>query len=397
MEEKHQPGKCVLNESYPNWSGGLSSRNSHHPRRVLMTADCVGGVWNYSLDLARALVELGVEVGIATMGPRPSQAQRAQATQISMLRLFESDYKLEWMDSPWADVDAAGIWLLDLARDFRPQIVHLNGFSHAALAWNAPVVVVVAHSCVRSWWNAVKTEPIPKEFAQYTRRVSAALRCASLLVAPTNAMLAAIEQNYDLSVPKKVIPNGRFGLRHLSAEKKDFILTAGRLWDEAKGLQFLAQIAPAVKWPIYAAGKCRHPSGSYISLQNIQLLGYLDNDKLVEYLSAASIYAAPALYEPFGLTVWEAAFFGCALVLSDIPSFRENWTDAALLIPTNDCAGWCAALNSLAEDHESRSTLARQAQNRAIDLRPEEIGSRYFATYCGLLADNPTVNSLNFQ
>jgi hypothetical protein len=30
-------------------------------------------------------------------------------------------------------------------------------------------------------------------------------------------------------------------------------------------------------------------------------------------------------------------------------------------------------------------------------LRPEEIGSRYFATYCGLLADHPTVNSLNFQ
>ena len=87
----------------------------------------------------------------------------------------------------------------------------------------------------------MKSEPIPDEFAEYTRRVSAALRCASLLVAPTNAMLAAIEQNYDLSIPKKVIPNGRFRLRHFSAEKKDFILTAGRLWDEAKGWSFLRE------------------------------------------------------------------------------------------------------------------------------------------------------------
>jgi glycogen(starch) synthase len=350
-----------------------------------MTADCVGGVWNYSLDLAEALAPLGVQVSIATMGPRPSQGQRIQAAKVSNLKLCESDYKLEWMDSPWADVDAAGIWLLALARDFLPDVIHLNGFSHAGLAWNAPVVVV-AHSCVRSWWKAVKSEPIPAVFAEYTRRVSAALRYASLVVAPTNTMLDAIEQNYQLSVPKKVIPNGRFRSRYFSAEKKEFILTAGRLWDEAKGLQFLERIAPTLKWPIYAAGENRHPSGAHSPLQNIHLLGHLDNHKLAEYLSMASIYAAPALYEPFGLTVLEAALSGCALVLSDIPSFRENWSGSALLIPADDHDEWCAALNSLADDHEARSVLARQAQDRAVALQPDEIGSRYFTAYCEVLA-----------
>jgi glycosyltransferase involved in cell wall biosynthesis len=107
---------------------------------------------------------------------------------------------------------------------------------------------------------------------------------------------------------------------------------------------------------------------------------------LAEYLSAASIYVAPALYEPFGLTVLEAALSGCALVLSDIPSFRENWSGAALLIPPNDQDEWCATLNNLTDDRESRSALSRQAQNRAAELQPEEIGSRYFATYCEVLA-----------
>ncbi len=32
----------------------------------------------------------------------------------------------------------------------------------------------------------------------------------------------------------------------------------------------------------------------------------------------------PARYEPFGLSVLEAALSGCALVLGDIPSLRES-------------------------------------------------------------------------
>src|SRR5437868_5547300 len=38
----------------------------HTVRRVLMTADTVGGVWSYALELSRALGKCGVEVGLAT-------------------------------------------------------------------------------------------------------------------------------------------------------------------------------------------------------------------------------------------------------------------------------------------------------------------------------------------
>lgn len=206
------------------------------------------------------------------------------------------------------------------------------------------------------------------------------------MIAPTHSMLDAISRNYGLSVPKKVVPNGRSRSQYSSSRKQDFILTAGRLWDEAKGLQLLDRVAPQLKWPIYAAGESRHPSGLHQPLHNLHMLGYLGGHKLAEYLSAASIYVSPALYEPFGLTVLEAALSGCALVLSDIPSFRENWSGAALLIPPNDQDEWCATLNNLADDRESRSALTRQAQNRAAELQPEEIGSRYFATYCEVLS-----------
>ena len=44
--------------------------------KLLMTADAVGGVWSYSLELARALAPHGVEIVLATMGPPPTGAQR---------------------------------------------------------------------------------------------------------------------------------------------------------------------------------------------------------------------------------------------------------------------------------------------------------------------------------
>ena len=42
-------------------------------------------------------------------------------------------------------------------------------------------------------------------------------------------------------------------------------------------------------------------------------------------MARASIYALPARYEPFGLSILEAALSGAALVLGDIPSLREVW------------------------------------------------------------------------
>ncbi|HKG33500.1 MAG TPA: glycosyltransferase family 4 protein, partial [Gemmatimonadales bacterium] len=96
------------------------------PRRILMTADTVGGVWTYAIELARALGVEGVEVALATMGSPPSREQRSQAAALRTLQLYESTFRLPWMEQPWEDVQLAGEWLLELATNFDPDIVHLN-------------------------------------------------------------------------------------------------------------------------------------------------------------------------------------------------------------------------------------------------------------------------------
>jgi hypothetical protein len=98
-----------------------------------MTADTVGGVWTYCLELTRALEKSGIEVGLATMGAPLSRQQAEEALQISNLQLFESSFKLEWMNDPREDVRLSGEWLLGLEEDFHPEVVHLNGYAHGRL------------------------------------------------------------------------------------------------------------------------------------------------------------------------------------------------------------------------------------------------------------------------
>src|SRR5690348_12619426 len=160
-------------------------------KRVLMTGDTVGGVWTFTLELAEALSRRGVEVALAAMGGLPSDAQRAEAARIPNLRLFESRFKLEWMDDPWDDVHDAGDWLLDLERSFAPDVVHLNSYGHGTLPWSAPIVLT-AHSCVLSWWNASKSMPLPESWSRYREEVTRSLHAADLVIAPTQAMLDAL-------------------------------------------------------------------------------------------------------------------------------------------------------------------------------------------------------------
>ena len=157
------------------------------PRRVLMTADAVGGVWHYALELARGLSGSDIEVVLAVLGPPAAPEQGLAATAIDGLTLVHGGFALEWMPAP-RDLNAAGTWLLELEEAFAPDLIHLNGFAHATLPWRVPTLVV-AHSCVLSWWRAVHDGDAPAEWANHRRRTRAGLRAADLVVAPTRAFL----------------------------------------------------------------------------------------------------------------------------------------------------------------------------------------------------------------
>lgn len=354
-------------------------------RRVLMTADAVGGVWSYSMDLAEAMAHRGVDITVAVMGPRMDPAQRADALARGV-DVVEAPYRLEWMEDAWEDVERAGPWLLSLADELDVDLVHLNGYCHAALPWRVPTIVV-AHSCVRTWWRGVHGDDAPGCWDTYSERVAAGLRAASLVVAPTRALLGEVLAEYGDAAASAVIPNGSSAVdRPLRmARKEPLVFSAGRLWDEAKNVAAVCAAAPHLSWPTYLAGDLEGPSRCFVPSGAARYLGRLSAAQMRDWYACASIYALPARYEPFGLSVVEAAAAGCALVLGDIRSLRENWNGAALFVPPDNRRALAAAIEELAHSDDLRERLSARARERAVTFTVGRMADAYAATYAQLV------------
>jgi glycogen(starch) synthase len=337
--------------------------------RILMTADTVGGVWTYALEVADALAPHGVETHIATMGPPPDDDQRAAARAGAVASLHTSSHALEWEDDPWEDVARAGDWLLGLARELRPDVVHLNGYAHAPLDWPAPVLVA-AHSDVISWWRAVEGTPVPPWLATYRERVAEGLHAADAVCAPTQSVLDDLAASYGFDGPGSVVPNGRRP-SELARPKEELVAGLGRFWDQAKNVCALERVADGLPWPVTVAG----PGTAG---------GRLSQEQAAELLARASIFASPARYEPFGLAALEAAQAGCALVLGDLPSQRELWDDAALYVPPDDDDAIATTLDLLCTDDLLRTELATRALRRARRYSPEAMANGLLRVYAAI-------------
>jgi glycosyltransferase involved in cell wall biosynthesis len=293
------------------------------------------------------------------MGPPPQPEQRERAANVPDLVIHDSTYALEWMDAPWEDVARAGNWLLSLERELRPDVVHINGYAHGALELNAPRIVA-AHSCVLSWWQAVRGEEAPPRYDTYRRAVRAGLRGADAVITVSDTMREALETHYGPVPRATVIHNGAPTLPVRSpGPKEPFVLSCGRIGDAGKNVASLARVASRLPWPVRVAG---WDAGAH---SGVESLGWLGERELGATMDRASIFVSPARYEPFGLSALEAGLRGAALVLGDIPSQREVWDDAALFVDPSDDDALAAAITRLAKDASLRADLAERARARA--------------------------------
>ena len=242
------------------------------------------------------------------------------------------------------------------------------------------------HSCLATWWAALRDGPMPADFAWPTQLVRAGLERAARIVCPSAAFAGAVRAAYGLPASPAVVHNGRApDPEQPAAEPIEAVFTAGRLWDEGKNGRTLDRVAALTMAPFRAAGPTQGPDGSTISFTHLQALGTLSEPDMRRHFAERPVYATAALYEPFGLAVLEAAQAGCALVLSDIDNFRELWGDAALFVPPRDEEGFAAAIGRLLSDGELRAEYAHAARNRARAFGLDAFAGDMLNLYQGVL------------
>jgi len=149
-----------------------------------------------------------------------------------------------------------------------------------------------------------------------------------------------------------------------ASTKQPFILAAGRWWDAGKNARLLDAAAATAPWPVRMAGSQHGPNGQYQPIERAEALGEIANSALRELMRRAAIFASPSIYEPFGLAPLEAASAGAALVLADIPTYRELWNGAAYFAPLEP-REFGAALHHVTQDAALRQELGARAATRA--------------------------------
>jgi glycosyltransferase involved in cell wall biosynthesis len=98
-------------------------------------------------------------------------------------------------------------------------------------------------------------------------------------------------------------------------------------------------------------------------------------------LRCAALYLSPARYDPFGLLPLQAALHGCALLLSDIPSYRELWDGAACFFQTGNAADLRRQWESLLSDRVRLAEVQSACHARATSYTTQSMVDRYCALY----------------
>jgi glycosyltransferase involved in cell wall biosynthesis len=354
----------------------------HLMKKILMTADTIGGVWTYACELAKCMDQYGIEVHIAFMGKSLSADQLLLVKDIKNLSIHSSSYKLEWMQDPWEDIEKAGNWLMELEEYIQPDIIHLNNYVHGNLDWHAPVIMV-AHSCVFTWWKSVKGENPPEDWNFYFKKVKEGLQRADLVVGVSRHFLTEIIEIYGPLQLYRVIHNGLNPQDYFIQEKKSIIFGMGRVWDEGKNLKMLYSISKKVKWPVYIAGSLSLPDNEAQNSNEKKeiFLGQLSPNQIKYCLSEASIYVLPSKYEPFGLSALEAALSGCVLVLAKIPTLLEIWGDAAVYFDLRNSEELESVVNILIEDKYLLKKYREKAFEKAQKYHIDKMTASYIEAY----------------
>ncbi len=363
--------------------------------RLLISSDTFGGVWDYTVTLANAAASDGHSVLLAAYG----QPDEGQLESLSEDVVIESRrIPLEWAPASADELLAGANWLSSLARAWRADVAHLNQMTPPGIARFASPTLVVVHSDVCSWMQAVHGQLAAGEWAGYTEAVRSGLAAATTVVTISMYQASLTGSHFGRS-PDRIIYNG------LNAESgaveppgpEPLLLAAGRAWDEAKGFHLLDAALGMLDSPppAHLLGATEGPQGQRFSSERLVHHGQMSNTEVRSWMEKATIFVAPSVYEPFGLAPLEASLNGCALLLSDIGSFRELWNGCAEFFPSGDATGLADAIQRLVADPGRVQDLALAAYQRATEAyNGERFASEYLALYHQVAAAHDPIRAV---
>jgi len=123
--------------------------------------------------------------------------------------------------------------------------------------------------------------------------------------------------------------------------KENIVLTVGNCNSlqriKLKGIDFFVETAKALPNYKFIAIGISKKAEKYLGEipENVQLIGTLTHNKLVEFYKKAKVYCQFSMIESFGLSVLEAISFGAIPIISNKGALPEIFGDCSIVVDTD--------------------------------------------------------------
>lgn len=222
----------------------------------------------------------------------------------------------------------------------------------------------------------------------------AAERC-DLLIAVSRFTANQVEEV--LGVPRqriRVVPHGiRFDGLTGETPRESVILSVGAIQKRKNTLRLVEAFEQTPRgWRLLLAGSTGF--GSEEVLQrisrsprrgDIELLGYVADERLKKLYARASIFAFPSLDEGFGIPVLEAMAAGVPVLTSRTGALAEVAGEAAVLVDAQNTGAIAAGLEDLMRNEALREKFAALGRDRAKGYSWERAVDQTWEVYRELL------------
>ena len=109
---------------------------------------------------------------------------------------------------------------------------------------------------------------------------------------------------------------------------------------------------------------------------NVSFLGFLSDEDVVASLNSSKLFVFPSRKEGFAQAVSQAMGCGICCVLSDLPTLREIYGPAAVMVKGDDPIDWANTVVQLLSDEQRRNEVASKARLHVSRFSWDESASR---------------------
>ncbi|MDD2636286.1 MAG: glycosyltransferase family 1 protein [Bacteroidales bacterium] len=318
------------------------------------------GIQRFSYELCKAMINAGEEIII--LAPRKTKPEYQLNCKIEKFGIFNGVL--------WEHLEL----LLLLLKKRKPLL--LNFGSPGPLFYKNRIVTI----------HDVSFKKNPKWFAWY---YSLYYRIITPIYAKRSHKIITVSKFSKSEIQNWLkLPDDKFEIVHnavskeISPKEQDtpiqkgkYILTVSSL-DPRKNLKNIFKafsLNKDINLQLILAGK----KSSMFNFKDddevkIKSIGYVSNSQLANLYKNASAFIYLSYYEGFGIPPLEAMSFGCPVILSDIPVFREIYHNSALFVNPDKLDEISNAINQIVNNEQLRTELISKGLHKSQEYNWEK-------------------------